>query len=338
MNLTNKFDIPVSLAVWLLQDEYNHNRFPGRKHLSATGFLKPIRQYILSQRITAEDKQNSEMDISKLLPSRRGTAIHAGVEQAWMTNHKSLLKLLAQMKGASASIADRILVNPTAEELQLTSNAIPVYIEQRSVKEINGWLVSGQIDFCAAGILEDFKTTKVYSYMHGSNDHDHMLQGSINRWLNPEMITEDYMHIRYIFSDWKKLDAMIQKEKGYPQFEIVSKTHKLLSLQETEEVIAAKLAEIDKYSSVPEDALPVCTPDELWQSDPVYKYFSNPNNKRATANCNSYAEAHQKMMANGGTGEIREIPGQIRRCGYCPGYELCTQKNEYLAKGVLVLP
>ncbi len=82
MKLTNKFNVPLSLAIWLAHDEYQHSDDP--KVISATGLLKPLKSLILSQQCTS-----GEVDISELINSRMGTAIHTAIEHAWSS--KTLL-------------------------------------------------------------------------------------------------------------------------------------------------------------------------------------------------------------------------------------------------------
>ena len=48
MKFTNKNNIPLSLAVWLVTDEYDYVDKPN--YISATSLLKPTRQLVLSKR------------------------------------------------------------------------------------------------------------------------------------------------------------------------------------------------------------------------------------------------------------------------------------------------
>lgn len=295
MKLTNNNDHSLSIAVWLVTDNYDGNPFPGKKYISATGLLKPTRMIVLSDRITKDIQIDQEMDIEDLVASRLGTAIHDGIEKAWLTNYKQALKAL----GYPQSVIDRVLVNPSPEELVAIKKPIPVYMEQRAFKEINGYVIGGKYDFVGDGHLEDFKSTGVYGYIKGNKDEEHILQGSIYRWLNPELVTSDIMLIQYLFTDWSKLHAMIRKDSGYPQSRAVTKKLQLLSLEETEQFIVNKLDEIKQASNEDEENLPPCSPKDLWQSDPVYKVFSKPDAKRSSGNFDSYHEAHAKMTQMG---------------------------------------
>jgi hypothetical protein len=336
MSFTNLENQPLSIAVWLGTDDYNNDRYPGRAHISATGLLKPTRMIVLSGRTNDQtDVVITPEDIIRKVPSRMGTALHASIEKTWRDPKKVHQALIAL--GKSKAVADRIVVNPTKEFLKLYPTSIPVYIEQRAAKEFHGYMVNGEYDFVGDGTLEDFKSTGVYGYIKGNKDLEHIQQGSIYRWLSPDIITSDHMFIRYIFTDWSKLDAMKGIKRGYPQSRIVSKKLKLMSMEETEQFIRNKINEVTSAKDLPENELLPCADEDLWRGDTSYKYFSNPNGKRATRNFDNYAEAHM-MMLEKGKGEVRTVPGMVRRCGYCPAFELCSQKDEYLAKGILALP
>ena len=333
MQYTNNENYSLSIAVWLMADFYNHNRHPGKFHMSATGILKPLRQIILGQRAAALEDDNSVMDIKANIPNRMGTAIHAGIERAWLHKYKEAMTLLNYPQ----RVIDRIVVNPSKELLQKDPDVIPVYIEQRFTKEFDDFIIDGEADFIGQGILEDFKSTGVYGYMKGSNDDQYIKQGSIYRWLAPDIITEDFMRIQMIFTDWSKLDSIIRKKAGYPSSRILTKKLQLMTIPETENFIQTKVREIKANLKTPEVNLPFCTPKELWQDKTVYKYFGKPENKRSSGNFDTYAEAHNKMM-KAGKGVIREVHGKVKRCAYCDGFMLCTQKDTYLADKSLVLP
>lgn len=329
MILTNNYDHPLSIAVWLATDDYDHGRWPGRVFLSATGLLKPVRQIILGNRVIQEVK-DQEAELESFVASRMGTAIHDSVERSWNGNYKATLRKL----GHPESVVNRVLVNPTPEELAQCKNPIPVYMEQRHHKEIDGYIIDGKFDFVGNGFLEDFKSTGTYSFTKNDKDEDYIKQGSIYRWLAPHIITRDYMFIRFIFTDWQKIYA--KTRKGYPQSRVASRRLDLMSLEETEQFVRDKVAEVKRLTTAPESALPECEAKDLWQTPTVYKYFSKPTNKRSSGNFDTYAEAHAKMMKTG-KGVIKEFPGQIRRCGYCPAFELCTQKDRFAAQGLLAV-
>ena len=270
-------------------------------------------------------------DIKTDIPNRMGTAIHAGIERAWIHRYAAALTAL----GYPARVINRIRINPSEDEAK-DPDIIPIYIEKRFYKEIDDFIIDGEADFIGDGVLEDFKSTGVYGYMKGNNDEKYIQQGSIYRWLAPNVITSDFMRIQHIFTDWSKLDAMIKKKAGYPHSRIITKKLRLMSLEETEAFDKKKLHEIKTFKDDVEQELPRCTMKDLWQDETVYKFYSKPTNKVATKVCDTYAEAHELFMKKGATGIIREVHGKVKRCAYCDGFELCSQKDEYIANGSFV--
>ena len=146
---TNNTNIPLSMAVWLATDSYDYSDDPNQ--ISATSLLKPIRAIVLA-------RQNKELDkvaeISGLVASKMGTAIHDSIEASWLSDKlQDTLKALGQ----SDKVIKRIKVNPLPEELE--EDTIPVYMEQRVSKDLLGFKISGKYDFVINGRLEDYKTT-----------------------------------------------------------------------------------------------------------------------------------------------------------------------------------
>lgn len=319
---TNRANLPLSLAVWLTHDTYDHD--DRANHISATSLIKPIRQLVLGMRVPADQQMP---DITDMIASRLGTAIHDAIESAWVTNYTDNLKAL----GYPQKVIDRVVVNPTDE--QLTDGAIPVYLEQRSEREIDGFIISGKFDFIAEGRVEDFKSTSVYTYLNKTNDDKYILQGSIYRWLNPEKITDNEMSINFIFTDWASSRARV--EAKYPDTRVMQYKLPLKSLAETESYIRQRVADIKRYLNAPETSIPECNDEELWRKPTVWKWFSKPTNKRASKNFEDYIEAVTHANMNGG--ELRESPGEISACKYCDAFTVCTQKDKYIASGELKL-
>jgi len=337
---TNEEKYSLSIAVWLADDDYDHSPVEG-PYISATGLLKPIRMIVLEQRAKALKQASGELeviDISRFVPSRLGTAIHAGIENTWLGKYKTALRNL----GYPQKVIDLVIVNPSKEQLKL-KGIVPVYMEQRAFKTLLGFTIGGMFDFIGNGTLEDYKSMGVYSFMKGDKDEDQRAQGSIYRWLNPDIVTSNHMLIQQIFTDWSKLDAMKRAKAGYPQQRIVAKRLELWSFADTEKWITNRLKEIINYQDTPEAELPRCSQKDLWQNDTTYSYFgitkAGALSKVATTKCGTnMALAYETMAKKGGTGEVKEFPGLVRRCGYCNAFDICSQKNEYEAAGLLKMP
>jgi hypothetical protein len=322
MKITNTSDISLALAVWLIHDEYDYINKP--KYISATSLMKPLRQIILPRRIPVEKR---EADVGDFIARALGHSIHDSIEKAWKKGYQRSLKLL----GYPEHVIGRVLINPTKEELMAAKDPIPIYLEQRAFKEINGWTVGGKFDIVTEGIVQDFKSTSAYTWVYGGRDDEHALQGSLYRWLNPDLITEDFIQINYIFTDWQKSQA--RSSPKYPQRRVEAKEIPLLDITETERWVTDRLNLIERYADAPEHELPECTAEELWMSDPKYKFYANAANTtgRSTKNFDSLADAKAFQASKGGKGAILTVPGEPKRCGYCEAFDVCTQKNKYFS-------
>lgn len=321
MVITNTSDISLSLAVWLLHDEYDYVNEPN--YISVTGLMKPLRHILLPSRIAKENKV--PVDVQDYISRALGNSLHDSIEKAWHKGYRRSLKML----GYPDEAIERIKVNPDADTLASTENCIPIYLEQRAIKSFQGYRIGGKFDMVADGIVHDNKSTSSFTWVHGTRDEEHQLQGSLYRWLNPDKITHDFIRINYIFTDWQKASA--KSNPKYPQKRVEYKDIPLLSLADTEAWISKKLALIEKYQNSPEKEIPECTQEELWQSEPVYKYYSDPTKTdgRSTKNFDAHSDARMFQAEKGGKGIVITVPGQPKRCGYCDSFSICTQKDKY---------
>lgn len=317
MQITNTSGISLPLAVWLAADSYDFT--PDEYSISATSLLRPLRQTLLERRLTVETKQVP--DVADFIAARMGHSLHDGIERAWKGDYKDALKRL----GYPQKLVESVVINPTTVE----EGQVPIYLEQRSQREFEGYTVSGKFDMILDGEINDFKSTSVYTYINGTNDEKYIQQGSIYRWLNPDKVTKDHMNIQFIFTDWSR--AQSKANQSYPQQRILSKTYELMSLEDTEAFIKQKLNQIEAHKKTPQRDLPRCSDKDLWRGDTVYKYFSDPTKTdgRSTKNFKDKLEANLFMQAKG-KGIIIEVPGQVKACGYCPAFPICTQKDEYI--------
>lgn len=323
MPYLNTAEVPLSLAVFLASDYYDHE--DDTSVISATTLIRPLRQIILSNRVPAEQ---AAVDLIQMVNSRMGSAIHDSIERAWKTNHRQALEMLGYPK----RVIDRIRINPNPEELN--GDIIPVYLEQRAYKQVGKYRVSGKFDFVGEGRVEDFKSTSVYTAMNNTNDDKYLWQGSIYRWLNPELITKDEMAIQFLFTDWSAAKA--RTDPKYPQQRVQQRILPLKSIQETDAFVKRKLALIDEFWDAPEARIPECTDADLWRSDPVFKYYKNPDKMtRSTKNFDTLQEAQLRKAEEGHVGVIVEQPGQVTACKYCPAFMACSQKDRLLASGDL---
>lgn len=318
---SNQTNLPTAIAVWLAHDTYDR----AEAGLSATSLLKPVRQVILSQRIPEGE---GIIDVSGLIKSRIGTAIHDAIERAWISDRlDSTLKSL----GASDKTISRVKINPESIE----GPCYPIYLELRSSKDILGVKVTGKFDFIDNGRLIDFKTTSTFAYTSGNKDEDYIMQGSIYRWLNPEIITDEFMDICFIFTDWQK-NRYLSDPRNYPSSQIISRSFKLHSAAFVQSYVEERVRTLIRLQDVPEKDLPLCTDKDLWRKPDTFKYYKNPQKQtKSTANFDNLNDANRRFLDDGAVGLVKTVKGGVSACLYCSAFTVCTQKDKLIESGEL---
>ncbi len=318
--LTNKSNLPLSVSVFLASDDYSFK--PASNRLSATDLNKSTRELVLREQLRAANLDVVE-DVLDRYNSRLGTAVHDAIEKVWTTPNK-LQTALRQLD--SEHYYDRIVVNPSPEEL--TKEVIPVYLEKRVNKEFHGFTISGQFDFIINGQLEDFKTTTTFNFTKGKSKDSYILQGSIYRWLNQDIVRKNTVLINYIIKDWSKAKA--ERDVTYPQAPIVAVHYPLMSVQDTEAYILKKIEEFKSLRDSDQSKLPLCSAEDLWQDPPTYKYYSTIGAKRCApkGDYGLDAGAAYARMAKEGRGEVKVIQSKVKKCSYCSAAPICKQREE----------
>lgn len=321
---TNKDNVSLPLAVWLMHDDYDYD---SRDNVvSATALLKPIRALVLIDQHKGLDKS---VDIMSLVSARMGSAIHAIAEKAW-TNRANISKALQALQ--VSNLDDKIVINPD----KVKEGEIPIYVEQRHEKEIDDYIISGKYDLIVDGTVSDYKSTSVWSYIFDSNALKYTQQASIYKWLVPDRITDNSVHIQYIFTDWSAAHAM--RDSSYPQTRVLTKEYPIWSTEQTKFFISEKIKLLKQYKDSPQEDLPECTKEELWESETKYKYYKNPAKMaRATKNFDTLNEANVRLANDGGVGTVVTVPGEVKACRYCEVSDICKQAQNLIQQGRLVL-
>ena len=303
MSLTNNYNISYPLAVWLASSDYDLEE-QTEKTISATTLLKSTRQIILSSRASKEALLLG--DISSLVQTSIGSAIHSAIEKALKEPDRA------------------------CEALGIKVPKVSIHQEQRVNRELLGWTVTGKYDLVINGQVQDFKTTSVWTYLKQNMADKYIMQGSIYRWLNPDLITDDMLVIHYIFTDW----SSAREEK--PPTRVVSQEYALKPINETENYLKRKLSELNKYWDEEEVKLPFCNDEELWRESPKFKVYANESSIRASRVFDTLAEA-SSYVSDKGKGIIKEVKGQVKACNFCPAFMLCSQKDLYIETGELTI-
>lgn len=315
--------VPLPLAVWLATDEYKYGKYANE--ISTTTIMRSPRYIIGSRRIQCPQdfpehlhiKPDSDTplvmpDIQQFVKARIGTAIHNAAELAW-TNRRFLDSSL-QFLGYPEEVIKNVLINPEPE--QINENSLPVYIETRAYKELDGFVISGQFDFIVNGNLHDIKTTSSYVYQTDCMAEKYILQGSIYRWLNPELITGDKITINYVFTDYK---TPFKPTEGYPPFMVMGKQYPLMSLDETEAYLRNKIKLLKKHWEDPLHLIPCCTEKDLYNTPSKFKYYKKgyTEGARASKVFDSLSAASAYKNEQGNIGDIIEVKGKAFYCDFC---------------------
>lgn len=312
---SNADNIDLIFLPWLMNDEYDHNDDP--LHFSATDFNRSIRQTVLGRRV---DRAAQPVELSSLVASRIGTAIHNALESAW--KDPELVDKALELMGYPKRVREKIVINP--EDGQETEYS--VYLENRSSKQLGKYTVSGKYDMVIMGRVTDYKSTSAFQVRKMSSREDYILQGSIYRWLDPEKITDDIMNVGFIVKDWSRGQT---RSPDYPPTAAPTATLPLKSPEETEQIMVQHLEQLEKYMDAPDSEIPYCTPEEMWQDPPVYKYYANPEKLgRSTKNFDSHMEANLHLQKLG-KGIVLTVESPRVRCGYCDARDICGQNLMY---------
>jgi hypothetical protein len=213
---------------------------------------------------------------------------------------------------------------------------IAVYVEQRHETKVGDYIISGKYDLVVDGTLSDYKSTSVWTYVFDSNALKYTQQGSIYKWLAPDRITDNKIDIQFIFTDWSNAQAI--RDPKYPQTRVMTKSYPLWPVEQTDKYIKDKLESITSLLDKPQEELPQCTSEELWESKTKYKYYKNPaKTARATKNFDSMEEANSRLLDDGGVGTVLTVRGEVKACRYCEVSDICEQARNLVNQGRLVL-
>jgi hypothetical protein len=323
VRITNDHKIDLPLAVWLLQDGYNSGAdvAPPGELISVTTLMKPTRQLILKRKV---DQTKETYDLSDMIASRMGHGLHDSIERAWTQGD---WRLAMKKLGYPKSVIDKIRINP--DQKTLKEGEIPIYLEIRGFKEFRGLVITGQLDFLLGQAYRDFKSTSTFAWTSGNKDEDYILQGSMYRWIMPDLIKDDVMRIQFIFTDWVKYRTSDPK---YPQIRTPYKEYALMSIKDTEDWVNNKIDHIIANSGKSQDKMVECNKTELWQSDPSWKYYSNPETAKKNGRCQKTFTNETDAMLHlnsKGKGTVNKVPGTVKACTYCPAFTVCEQRKNY---------
>jgi hypothetical protein len=230
-------------------------------------------------------------------------------------------------------VADRIwslygqIVHGILERADLGNDQ--VISERRLFIERHGWNLSGQFDrLILAGktTLQDYKFTSVYAAKEVKPEYE--AQGNLYRLMLEEHgYPVEKIEIVCVLRDWSKIQARTRGE-DYPQKPVVILDVPVWSDEKVEQYITDRLM----IHGNAQTELPECTPQEMWQTDSVWK-VKKKGNKTAVR---GHAKHETEMVAmeaafvlkkDTGKEHIVEFhQGESKRCiDYCEAAPFCKQ-------------
>jgi hypothetical protein len=286
MKLTNKHGIPETFMNVLKRPTYSK----GHAHLSATQLLNSPKIVALNKKFDDEIEQ----DVSDMVWSIFGTAIHNVLEHGKDDNH---------------------------------------VVEQRLHADIDGWTISGAIDLQilkgSTIAISDYKTTSAWAVMNEKKDWENQL--NIYAWLVEKVKKEtvDSVSIVAIIRDWSRRDAATKE--GYPPAPVKEIPIKLWSFAEREQFISDRIAAHSacEFAMETEEDIPDCTPDEMWEKPAVWA-IRKVGGVRAKSLHGTEEEAVGILEELGKGYEIEHRPGERTRCeNFCSVNIYCQQYRDY---------
>jgi len=287
MKITNKYNLPQTLVNVVERPEYTR----GKAHISATGLLSSPRVVQLQ----AKYDDQIEVDVSRMIWSIIGTAIHGVLEHGKDANH---------------------------------------IVEQRLHAEIDGWHISGAIDLQIVnddGVeVNDYKNVSVWSVMNEKIEWEQQL--NIYAWLveTVKKMPVNKLAIIALIRDWKERESLTKP--GYPVAPIVTLPIRLWPMEEREEFIRNRihLHSEGLFATDANEELPLCSPTEMWEKPTMYAIKKEGGVRAKSVHGNlDEAEAALEKAGKGYQLEIRE-GGRTKCENYCQVSKFCNQYKQYL--------
>jgi hypothetical protein len=286
VKLTNKYNIPQTFVNVLQRPTYSK----GKANLSVTQLINSPKIVALTSLFADE----LEQDVSEMVWSIFGSAVHGVLEHGKDANHK---------------------------------------IEERLHTEIDGWNISGAIDLQIVGEngigIRDYKTTSAWAVMNEKAEWEQQL--NIYAWLVEKVkktpVTD--VGIVAIIRDWNRRDAGTRE--GYPEAPIKELPVRLWSFEERERFVSERISKHSacEFAIEADQPLPRCTPEEMWEKNTTWA-VKKTGGVRAKSVHQTQEEAADALEKAGKGYEIEVRLGERTRCAnFCSVNHRCIQWRDY---------
>jgi len=256
-----------------------------------TSLLKGIRETILERRHHSEIEQ----DVSDMIWLLFGTAVHSVLE-----NHQE-----------------------GDQEIKEARLKIP----------IGDYTLSGQFDLYNAETktITDYKTCSIWKVIYGEYE-DWRRQLLIYAYMLQSIgFPVEKAEIIALMKDHSKSQAKIKADYPKQPVRKITFTFTEKDFVEIENWLHARFEEIAKAEKLPDDKLPLCTPEERFNNGDKFAVMKK-GRKTALRVLDSMEDAENWMATNGGDFiEVRK--GEDKKCmDYCSACEFCNYYKEVVAK------
>ena len=286
MKITNKYNVPETLMALATKEYYSK----GKADFSVTEIISPPQ----IQRLRKKHYEQIEQDVSDMLWSLLGSALHVVAERGQTENHIT---------------------------------------EERLHVEIDGVVLSGAIDLqktTESGIvITDYKFTSAWAIRQDKFEWE--AQQNIYAWLVSKAKNEKVVGVQIcaLIRDWSRREAAVKAD--YPPAPIQVLELPLWPLEKTEAYIRERL-EAHRNAKVADDwgdELPECTEEERWIRTTQYA-VKREGRKTAIRVLDSEEEAKELAEKEKGFVEIRK--GEAIRCtnNFCGVNQWCSQYQNSL--------
>jgi hypothetical protein len=290
MKITNKFNIPQTFVNVVKRPQYTK----GDVNLSVTELLNSPQ--IVQLRTKHIDEL--ETDVSEMVWSLFGTAVHNILEHGKDDNH---------------------------------------IVEERLFTQFEGWKISGAIDLQEThsdGVdIKDYKVTSAWTVQQEKSEW--VSQLNCYAWLVEKVKGQRVRSIQIvgIVRDWSRRDA--EAKETYPQAPIVTIDIPLWTFEQREDYIRSRLVLHNEalFSRQVNDELPPCTPEEMWEKPTVYavKKIGGVRAKTLFSEKDRAEEELVTLNAKKKEYEIEVREGERTRCEkFCQVSQFCSQHTQYL--------
>ena len=249
----------------------------------------------------------------------------------------SLLKglreaILERRHETEQDVADCIwmLFGTAAHNVLESQQETPDQIKECNVKtEIDGITISGRFDLYDAKTktVTDYKTCTVWKIIFGDVTDWRMQTLMYAYMLRQSGFDVERGEVVAVMRDHSKRDAKYKPDyPNYPVKRIVFK-FKPEDFAYIERWLIDKVAEIKIAEQMPDDQLPLCTPDQRFNSGDKYAVMKK-GRKKAMRVLDDHSVASAWMSSNGGD-YIEERKGEDKKClEYCSVCQYCSYWQE----------